>query len=240
MGQVEKKIAEDIRDIVDPERGKRFVVYSGTVIAGSVDESAGTCKVVLSKDDDASPTGGIMINAVVNNANGFILYPADNSNVWVTEIDGPDKYGIIKCSNITKAVIMFDATAGGDRCLLMTNDFFEARIGNYWSHVENGKTELKAGHSSLTGTDSLFKFNDGSFGGIPKPGVLASKFNAIENRLNNLFTTITGGIATGAYAGATGGAALAAVIVAQLAGVILPLTTQTAIENADVKHGPHT
>ncbi len=238
MAGREKEIGRLMRDIVNPERNRRYSIMMGKVVAGSVDENAGTCKVVLSSDDEVAPTENVAINAVLENANGFILYPADGSDVWVADLEGKEIYGIIKCSNISKATLLFNAAGGGDRIMLMTSNFFEARIRNYYLHIEDGNVLLKSGGSNLTGTDHLFKFNDGSYGGVPKAGELASKYNAIETRINNMITTLTAGIASGAYVGAPGGAALAAAILAQLGAAITP-TTQVMIENADVKHGPH-
>ena len=61
MSQLEKQIAEKIRAIANGRAGDRFPVMSGKVVAGSVDENEGTCKVVLSVNDTDCPTEDILI-----------------------------------------------------------------------------------------------------------------------------------------------------------------------------------
>ena len=129
MGQVEKSLATAIRKIADNSQGKRFTVMMGVVVAGSVDETQNTCKVVLSKDDDDTPTEGVMLNGIQLNSNGFILYPADNSYVWVAEIDGPGKYGIVRCSDLVKVT----CTAGAAQLT-----------------IEGGKFQIMNGSANLT------------------------------------------------------------------------------------------
>jgi hypothetical protein len=125
MSQDAKRVAALIDSIANKRHpGLRHPVMSGTVVAGSVDTEEGTCKVVLSVDDEQNPTEGILINAVTLNNNGLILYPADDSNVWVAEIDGPGKWGIVKCSDLVKV----SAVIGG-AALVMTADGFSIKAG---------------------------------------------------------------------------------------------------------------
>ena len=105
MGQEDKEVAELIRSIANKgqQTGSSFPVMSGTVVAGSVDMGACTCSVVLSVDPvDFDGRTGILINGVSGNVNGVLFFPADGSNVWVAEIDGPDKWGIIKTTEVVE------------------------------------------------------------------------------------------------------------------------------------------
>ena len=104
MSQTDKKIAAQIREIANKHNGLlSFPTMMGTVVAGSVDMSACTCAVLLSVDDaDAEGTGHVLLNAVTGNVNGILCFPADGSNVWVAELDGPGKWGIVKTSDLVK------------------------------------------------------------------------------------------------------------------------------------------
>lgn len=105
--QAQRKIGEHIRRIAGTAQ-PQLPIMSGVV--KQVNEENGTCGVDLSVDDEDTTTSGIMINAVTNNNNGVLLIPAQNSNVWVAEIDGPGKWGIIKCSNVEKVIIKIAGT----------------------------------------------------------------------------------------------------------------------------------
>lgn len=105
--QAQRSIGEHIRRIAGTSYSQ-LPIMSGVV--KNVDETEGTCEVDLSIDGDAT-TSGILINAVTNNNNGVLLIPAQNSHVWVAEIDGPGKWGIVKCSNVEKVVIKIANTA---------------------------------------------------------------------------------------------------------------------------------
>ena len=107
MAQQEKEIGALIEEIAHKRQGAlRFPVMSGTVVAGSVDEANMVCSVLLNlQDSDAPGLQGILLNAVSTNTNGMILYPADNSNVWVAEIDGPGKWGVIRTSDLAQVII---------------------------------------------------------------------------------------------------------------------------------------
>jgi len=158
MGQEEKHIGQTIWEIAHrgDQPGLRFPVMSGVVAAGSVDMSACTCSVLLNVDDTDSPaTGGILLNSVSGNVNGVLCFPADGSNVWVAEIDGPGKWGIIKTSDLVKMVVT-------------------------------------VGSASLTMTDGLIQFNDGSLGGLTKTLELKDQINKLNTLVQHLVTIING------------------------------------------------
>lgn len=98
-----KEIGESIRRI----SGVQPVVMSGKVT--EVQEADGTCAVLLSIDDE--PTEGVLITAVTGNANGVVLLPKQDSQVWVAEIDGPGKWGVVKYSEVEKVTVTIGGTA---------------------------------------------------------------------------------------------------------------------------------
>ncbi len=125
MSQVEQQIAHKIQEIAASSAGGKITVFSGSVVAGSVNTSELTCSVLLSIDNLMAPTECILLNPVTDNASGMVLYPADNSNVIVAQIDGPCKYAIIRYSEITKAVITVDNTV-----FTMTNAGYKIERGS--------------------------------------------------------------------------------------------------------------
>jgi hypothetical protein len=111
MSQLEAKIAELIQQIANKDAGKRFPVMSGKVVADSVDMGECTCSVILCNDTEGEGTEGILLSGVSGNVNGVLYYPADDSDVWVAEIDGNGKWGVIKTSTLVKMVV----TVGGSK-----------------------------------------------------------------------------------------------------------------------------
>ena len=78
-------------------------LVSGTMVPGSLDEDSYTISVLPTAGTDA--IDGVLLNAVTENGNGLILFPADNSNVIIGSIDGPGEWTLIRASDITKAMI---------------------------------------------------------------------------------------------------------------------------------------
>lgn len=126
--------------------GMRFPVMSGTVVAGSVDMSACTCSVLLSVDDADSPaTEGVLLNGVSGNINGVLCFPADGSNVWVAEIDGPGKWGIIKTSDLVKMVVTISnvvvAITDSEAVIQQDNAVFTISSGKF--SIKNDSQDFK-------------------------------------------------------------------------------------------------
>ncbi len=111
MSQTDREVAHLIQMIADPTKGKRHTIMSGKVVKGSVDETEGICSVELSVDSAKMPTEGVLLSAVTLNATGVLLYPADGSDVWVGEIDGPGKWGVLKCSKLVKVGVVVGASS---------------------------------------------------------------------------------------------------------------------------------
>ena len=119
MSQTDKQIGEEIREIADKYKGKlRFPVMSGKII--SVDDVAMTCVVERSVDDEGVSVDGVNINVVLNNTGGMYMVPADGAYCLVAEVDGPDKWEMLKAGAYTKIVVqaadliqMNDGSLGG-------------------------------------------------------------------------------------------------------------------------------
>lgn len=89
------KIIDSIRHIANGS-ANRHSVMMGKVIA--VDGSE--CTVLLSVDLEENPTEGVLLNGVEMYMGGVYIRPAVDSTVWVAEIDGPGKWGVVKTSII--------------------------------------------------------------------------------------------------------------------------------------------
>ncbi len=155
MGQQEKQIARLLRAIIAPtELSSAYPVMSGTVLPGSVDRSAQVCAVALSSmDDDGTGVGGVMLNGVTMNANGLVQYPADGSVVWVAAIDGPGKWGIVRCSELVQLQAKI-----GNATLNMTSSGFSLEaggknlasvLGNLLSHIQALTVSTATGPSGI-------------------------------------------------------------------------------------------
>jgi tetrahydromethanopterin S-methyltransferase subunit B len=110
-GKIADQIAEEIIEIVGKatNEGMRYPVMSGVV--RDVDADGGTCDVELSVDDEGQATPGIITNVVTDNMEGLTMVPVIGSQVWVAEIDGPGKWGLVKCSELQTVVVKIGDTA---------------------------------------------------------------------------------------------------------------------------------
>ena len=146
MGKDEREIKELLQTIVlGRQRYIRFPVMMGMVVAGSVDEVLGICSVILSSDDDSSPTEGVLLNAITSNINGVLEYPADNSYVWVAELDGQGKYGVIKCCDVYKVVVNL-----GNSVFKITDGIVNTKIaGNTELELNNTGVKINANGKNL-------------------------------------------------------------------------------------------
>ncbi len=162
----DRAIGELLREIVNGD-GSKFPIMSGKVVPGSVNEDTGYCQVKLSIDVKDAPDTNVIISAVVDNVNGFIIYPADDSFVWVAEIDGGNgKYGLIKCSDIAKIQMNKGVTV-----FKFINDEIFFNVGDTINFRMRG---------------DAITLNGGSFGGLVKSSVAATKDNFAVADLNTL------------------------------------------------------
>lgn len=132
-----KTLARNIRKIAHGS-DVSFPVMSGKII--SINESELTCKVSLSIADGIE-TDNINLNCISLNANGFIQFPKIDSNVIIAEVDGPGKWAIINCTDLTKAVI----TIGNTTFTITTNGVkIEANNKNLGTVLQNILTHIQA------------------------------------------------------------------------------------------------
>jgi hypothetical protein len=137
MGQQENDIREILSEIaLKSLEGRQGVVMCGTVVAGSVDMDAQTCTVLLADMD----TGGagmpyVLLNSVRMDGSGLILYPADNSMVWVAQLEGSGQWGVLRCGELAKVA----CTIGQTICTLTSSGV----------HIEGGGKSLATVLSNL-------------------------------------------------------------------------------------------
>ena len=143
-GQNAKKAARLIQEIAQGggSKGIRYPIMSGNVVAGSVDTDMGTCTVLMDIDDPVtSGTAGVTINVWLQDANGFMLYPKDESAVLVAEVNGPGMWSIIKCSDLVKVLVTID------------NNIIE---------MDTNQIQLTQGAAVMTIAGGCFNFKNGS------------------------------------------------------------------------------
>ncbi len=220
MNQLDE-IRDLIEEIADPDRKQRFPTMMGTVVTGSYDADAGTVSVVLASDNEDAPTEGVLINGAHSVADGLLLVPADGSIVWVSEIDGGGKWGIVKYSALASATVS---------------------IGNAVVYVHDGEVSMAVAGKDIIVKSDKIAINGGSLGGAVKSSAVSQQDNLFVTDLTML-KGILGGII------ATLGAAPAAVPVlnSTLLTFLTPLSAYvsaaltppipTQYENPNLTHG---
>jgi hypothetical protein len=247
MGQIENAIGEELRRIVDANRLDKPVM-TGKV--KTVDEGAGTCSVCLTVDGPDTQRDGISLNTVTSNDNGLLLIPAAGSQIWIAELDGPGKWGVVKCSNVDKVI----ARVGAARTtLLMTNEEVNMQIGGSDAIVSLKADELSVRMGSdavvsvkgdevkvgmggaaveLSVKSGEIVMNGGSNGGVPISANVAERIRRVEDMVNDILSKFT----TWLPIPNDGGAALYALFNSPPVLPITPSTTSDYLENTDVKH----
>ena len=153
----ERQIAEKIRQIAGVrEDGTSSAIMMGLVVAGSVDMDNLLCDVVLTGDDEEHPTQGVLLNSAQGINAGITLIPADDSVVWVAELDGPGKWGVVKCGKLLKMLVtvgsstveikngeitLNDGSLGG----LVKVEELVTRLNNLEDDINNLKTVFSTG-----------------------------------------------------------------------------------------------
>ena len=167
--ELDKQISQELKRITRTQAKTRYAVMSGKV-KGAVDEGELSCKVVLSDDNPDSPTEDITVNTKLQITDGLVLYPADGSFVWVAEIDGPGKYGLLKCSTLDKAVL----TIGTSKLTITAAGY----------KIERGSTNLGTVlHNIITHITQLTVPTGTGPSGVP---VNAAAFNIDSNDLSQI------------------------------------------------------
>ena len=163
---------------------KPYEIISGTVVPGSVDTDQLTISVQPS--DDSKPIEDVMLNTVTEDNNGMILFPLEGSNVIIASIDGPGEWGLIRASEITKAIVTIEN---------VTYEMDSSQI-----NIQNGNVVFNMSDSVFkmnTPSESLFQLLKDCFTyltqlTVPTPAGTSSvpvniaDFNNLLTRLNNL------------------------------------------------------
>jgi hypothetical protein len=144
MTSTERQILENLRTAILGSTGQRHPIMMGTVVADSVDEGAMTCSVLLSVDGTDSPTEGVLLNALQDNTDGVIPVPNDESVVWVAELDGPGKFGVVRCSTLKKVLVKIGDVTGE-----LSNGLVDLKQGDAEVKLSGGKISLKNGSADL-------------------------------------------------------------------------------------------
>ena len=118
-----------------------------------------------------------------------------------------------------------NAESGGDKVITMTDNVIETRMGNYWVDVSSSSIFLHAYHSTLTGTETLWKFNSGSNGGLVKVVPMTTAIIRLQAEVNTLKTLLTAAIAATAGASATPATAAAPATNGQIAAYFAPFAS---------------
>lgn len=108
MDSIDENISRNIKRIAGTLSKNHSPIMMGKV--RSVDVDSCTCSVELTTDDADNPTPSVLFNSILNNTMGLLIEPAIGSTVWVAEIDGEGKYGIVKYGEITKVTISINET----------------------------------------------------------------------------------------------------------------------------------
>ena len=145
---------------------KDYEIVSGTVV--SVDADSGTMSVLITGYDD--PIEGVMLNAVTENANGFLLIPEVNSHVIIGSVDGPGAYFLVRASNLQKAIVTIGSTS-------YTMDASGHKI-------KHGSDTLAQIMSDLL--DALLQMTVTTGTGPSGTPINSTTFTAIKNRLTTL------------------------------------------------------
>lgn len=161
-------------------------IISGTVVPGSIDTGALTCRV--QPTDNSAPIEGVMLNAVAENSNGLILFPKDNSNVIIGCVDGPGEWTLLRASEIDKAQI----TIGPVLCEIDANRV-EFKNGSVVLDIGAAVFKMNTAGESLyqllkdlvTGISVLEVVTAGVTSSVPTN---AATFTSLLTRLNNLLS----------------------------------------------------
>ncbi len=180
MNKNTAKIKSGIRELADKDNE----IISGTFVAGSFSSISNTISVLPSSG--GLPIEGVMLNTITGSTNGFIIYPADGSNVVIGTIDGPGEWILLRAADLVKAAITIGTVV--------------YEIDNTQVSIVNGALTLNVGNTVFkmnTATDGLYALlhdlisaitmltvpTTGGPSGVPI-NVLA--FNALLTRLESL------------------------------------------------------
>ena len=170
----EERIGELIAEIAARHRGKAiYTVMMGTVVPGSVVQGTNNyCSVQMVGDAADNVVGGVLLNGRLDQGLGVLSVPADNSKVWIAQLQGSGMWGIVKTTEVVKWVVTV-----GD---IDTQLYMDANRAKMFCQIGGGG-------SVETNSDGV-KLNNGSIGGVPRGDYLVNRLNLIEADINTLKT----------------------------------------------------
>jgi hypothetical protein len=162
-------------------------IISGTVVPGSLD--SGACTVSVLPSDGSGAIGGVMLNAVAGDENGFILFPEDGSNVIIGSVDGTGEWTLIKASDISKAVITI-----GNVTYEMDSNQVNIQNGSLVFNIGTGAFKMNTEGESLfqllsdlMSAITTITYTNGSGAAALTPASLPTITN-LQTRLGNLLS----------------------------------------------------
>jgi hypothetical protein len=176
------KIKEGFRTLTETP----LVIISGTVVPGSVNVSEGTMSVL---PNDGEPIQNVILNPITGDTNGFLLIPADGSNVVIGCVDGPGEWVLLKASSISRAMITIE-----DVMYLMDNRQINIQSGHSEFNISGSQFKMNASGESLyqllkdcfTYIAALTVTTSTGTSSVP---VNIADFNLLITRLDNLLTS---------------------------------------------------
>ncbi len=118
------------------------------------------------------PVKGVMLNSVLGNANGFIQFPADDSDAIIASIDGSGEYFLVRAAVLTKAMVNIGETS------------FTIDASGY-SIEHNGESLTQILKDLL---DRIVAITVPTSSGASGTPINAADFTNIKTRLDNLLT----------------------------------------------------
>jgi len=176
------KIKEGIQNLCY----RPYELISGKVINESLDTDTYTISVMQS--DGSLIIEGVLLSAAINEPNGLIAVPKDDSNVVIGCVDGPGEWVVLKTSQLAKLIYT---------------------CGNVSYEMDDTKISMKSGNSTFNISENLFQLSTVSeslFGilndlitaitlltvttssGVSSVPVNVSVFNTLLTRLSNLLS----------------------------------------------------
>lgn len=132
---------------------------------------------------------------------GLYCIPKKGSEVVVTLLDAHTGYAAL-CAEIEKQVCLIDETEqtleanklqikhGEKSNFEHTDTGFTLAVGEGKQTLQADKLQIKYGDSSFEQTREGFMLNGGKLGGLVKIQELVKRMNAIEDKLNNLISSV--------------------------------------------------
>jgi hypothetical protein len=193
-------------------RGEELYSVVGKV--SEIDEAARTCTVT---PIEGAPIFDVRLQAWIDNEKGFVHIPSDGSEVIVTFIN-KDTGFVASMSEVAKIVFILE---DGERMEFQVD---KSKISLVF---KNSELEITPDKISVKSAD--IEFNDGTLGGLLKMQAAVNKWNATENKVNEILSILQGVVIPLAPSGTYP--------FAPLFGATTPLTPTAAadVENTKIK-----